>query len=62
MRLLATKKRTMSKMNAMNATAAANPEMRELQHVMDISRTWARRPKTAEAAERIRATMCKKRT
>jgi len=53
------KKRVISKMKAMNATAAANPETQELQHVIDISRTWAKRPKRAEPAERMRATMCK---
>jgi hypothetical protein len=39
MRAFATKKSTMSKMNASKATAAANPDTQVLQHVIDISRT-----------------------
>lgn len=46
-------------MNATSATAAANPETQVLQHVIDISRTWAKRPNKADIAARTRATRCR---
>lgn len=54
---LVRKKRAMSKMKAIIATAAAKPDMQVLQHVMDISRICARRPKTADPAAKTSATM-----
>ena len=51
------KKRARSKMKAIIATAAAKPDTQVLQHVMDISRTCARRPNTADPAAKTRATM-----
>lgn len=51
------KKSAMSKMKAIIATAAAKPDIQVLQHVMDISRTCARRPKTADPAAKTSATM-----
>jgi hypothetical protein len=53
-RALATKKRTRSKMKAKRVTTAAKPEIHVLQQAIDISRTWARRPKMAEMAARTR--------
>lgn len=55
-RAFARKKKAMSKMKASMAMAAAKPLTQELQQVMAISRTWARRPKTEEMAARTRAT------
>ena len=54
MRALAVKKRTMSKTKAARVTTAAKPEIQVLQYAMDISRTWARRPKTADMAASAR--------
>ena len=46
-----------SNIKAINATDAARPEANVLQHVIDISLTWASKPKTVAPAERHRATM-----
>lgn len=59
MRDFAIKKKAMSKMKAISATAAAPPEKQVLQHVIENSRTCARRPKMAEIQARTRATMCR---
>ena len=53
---LATKKRTKSNIKAMKVMEAPRPEKQMLQHVIDISRTWARRPKRADIAAATRAT------
>jgi hypothetical protein len=50
----------MSKMNATMVMKAAIPEMQLEQQVMDISRTCANSPNTAEIAAAMRATTCKK--
>jgi hypothetical protein len=55
------KKRTMSKTKARRATNAPVPEMQVERQDMENSRTWARRPKTAEAAARTKATICRTR-
>jgi hypothetical protein len=60
MRDLAMKKNARSNMNAIKAIAAAKPEMQVEQQAMDISRTWASSPNTAEMAERMRATTWRK--
>ena len=57
MRDLAMKKNAMSKIKASSATAAPKPDMHVLKHTMENSRTWARRPKTADIAARMRATI-----
>jgi hypothetical protein len=48
-------------MKAMRVTTAAKPEKQVLQQAIDISRTWARRPKKADPAAAARATTCRKR-
>lgn len=55
---LAAKKKARSNMKAVSVMAAAAPEKQVEQQAMLISRTWARRPKTAETAARPSATTC----
>jgi hypothetical protein len=58
---LATKKMARSKMKAVRATVAANPDMQLLKQVIAISRTWASRPKMAATPARPKATICRTR-
>jgi hypothetical protein len=61
-RAFAMKNNARSKMKATRATAAAKPDIQELQQVMAISRMWASKPNTAAPVARARATMCNTRT